>query len=160
MKAEKTATPRFDDATPKSSRFPRQDGLLPKVRPVGILIMDDQELARALLGKSLQDRGFHVWLAENGKQAVEIYRRHRHRIQMVVLDVQLPGQDGPQTLRALQQINPNVMCCFLTGDLGSYSEEQLLRQGARRVFYKPVRLTELSRSLNRLTRRSSPEDDS
>jgi CheY-like chemotaxis protein len=152
MKADKTATPRFDDATLKRSQVSVQKGSVPRTQPIGILILDDQELARALLGKSLQRRGFHVWLAENGKQAVEIYRRHRHRIQMVVLDVQVPGQDGPETLRDLQAINPDVTCCFLTGDLGSYSEEQLLRQGARRVFYKPVRLTELSRSLSRLVR--------
>jgi CheY-like chemotaxis protein len=152
MKAEKTATRQFADATPERSQVPAQKGMVPRAQPIGILILDDQELARALLGKSLQERGFHVWLAENGKQAVEIYRRHRRRIQMVVLDVQLPGQDGPETLRDLQAINPEVMCCFLTGDLGSYSEEQLLRQGARRVFYKPVRLTELSRSLSTLIR--------
>jgi CheY-like chemotaxis protein len=46
------------------------------------------------------------------------------------MDVQMPGMDGPQTLAALRQISPAVLCCFMTGHPGRYSEGELPDRGA------------------------------
>lgn len=124
-----------------------------KRRCPGILVLDDEELVRSLLRTSLQGSGFKVWLAATGREAIKLYREHLAAIDLVLLDVQMPDLDGPDTLVALRAINPQVKCCFLTGDMGNYSERQLRRMGARRVFTKPVRLTRLVRSLDELTRR-------
>jgi CheY-like chemotaxis protein len=113
-------------------------------------VLDDQEFVRSLLSTGLQGAGFAVWLAASGREAMKLYREHRADIDLVLLDVQMPDLDGPETLAALLAINPQVKCCFLTGDMGSYSERQLVRLGARRVFFKPVRLTRLVGSLRRL----------
>jgi CheY-like chemotaxis protein len=89
------------------------------------------------LDSVLRQNGFVVRLATNGRQAVEIYREHHKSIALVLLDVQMPGIDGPSTLAAIQAINPEVQCCFMSGNTGKYSAEELLGLGAARVLPKP-----------------------
>jgi CheY-like chemotaxis protein len=117
----------------------------------GILIVDDEDLLRDLLKAALHNAGFAVWSARAGAEALRLYQRHRKTIDLVLLDVRMPQLDGPETLARLRQINPTVRCCFVTGDSGAYSEEELLQRGALCVVRKPFRLGELIAMLERLT---------
>jgi DNA-binding NtrC family response regulator len=92
-------------------------------------------------------------LAAHGQQAIELYRRHLQAIAVVLLDVLMPGMDGPHTLLALQKLCPAVRCCFMTGNPGSYTEEALLLMGAIRVFRKPFAFTEVVDTLKQLASR-------
>src|SRR5437868_2708842 len=98
----------------------------------------------------MRSHGFAVWLAADGPEAVELYRRHRDTIDVVLLDVQMPGLDGPATLTALREFDPGVLCCFMTGGPGRYTEEMLVGLGAATVFRKPLRLREVAQQLARL----------
>ena len=120
----------------------------------GILAVDDEEGVRGVLRFGLGQQGFAVWLAANGHEALELYWRHRARIDVVLLDVRMPGLDGPQTLAALQQLNPQVRCCFMSGDLGAYTEEGLRHLGAATVLPKPFRLPEVVQVLRELAGRA------
>jgi CheY-like chemotaxis protein len=108
-----------------------------RARPPGILIADDMALILTLLKFELESRGLAVWLAVDGDDAVELYRRHRNEIDLVLLDVQMSGLDGPHTLEALQRLNPDLVACFMSGNTGIYTEEELLDRGAVRIFGKP-----------------------
>jgi CheY-like chemotaxis protein len=119
----------------------------------GILIVDDEATIRNLLQIVLRQQGFRVWLAADGWDALKIYRQHRWNIAMVLLDVRMPGWDGPRTMAALQRIDPGVRCCFLTGQAGDYSKEELRRRGAEHVFAKPFRPAVLGSFLGRLVSR-------
>jgi CheY-like chemotaxis protein len=77
-------------------------------RKPGILIADDMALILTLLKFELESRGFNAWLAVDGNDALDLYRRHREEIDLVLLDVQMRGLDGPHTLEALQQFDPDV----------------------------------------------------
>jgi anti-anti-sigma factor len=123
--------------------------------PARVLVVDDDANVRGVLEIGLRSRGFDVQVATNGQQAVELYRRQRHEIDVVLLDVLMPGLDGPHTLAALQQLGPNVRCCFMTGNLGPHTEDDLLRMGAVRVFRKPFAITEVLDALGQLASRSS-----
>jgi CheY-like chemotaxis protein len=112
-----------------------------------ILVIDDDEGVRGVLSVALRQRGFAVWLAADGQEALDLYRHHGPVIDVVVIDVRMPGLDGPQTLAALQAFNPQVHCCFMSGDLGSYTERGLRNQGAAAVFPKPLHLAEVTRVL-------------
>jgi DNA-binding NarL/FixJ family response regulator len=59
----------------------------------------------------------------------------------------MPGQDGPQTLAALRRVAPDVLTCFMSGDMGGYQPEELRERGARCVFAKPFSLEELAQTL-------------
>jgi CheY-like chemotaxis protein len=116
----------------------------------GILVVDDDPVLRGLLNVALQCHGFAVWLAADAREALAVYGRRRDDIAVVLLDVQMPGIDGPNLLDSLRRVNPQVRCCFMSGDLGRYTDEELQRSGAAFVFTKPFRLTEMARFLRRL----------
>jgi DNA-binding NarL/FixJ family response regulator len=109
------------------------------LRQIGVLVADDQDYIRYTLDRTLRGAGFLVWVAAGGREALDLYRAHPGAIDVVVLDVRMPGMDGPQTLAALREVAPRVRCCFLNGDFGVYTEAQLLAMGAGAVLYKPAR---------------------
>ena len=122
--------------------------------PNGVLIVDDDTAVLCALAGRLRIEGYKIWVAGHGHQAIELYRRHREEIAVVLLDVLMPGMDGPRTLTALQELCPAVRCCFVTGDPTPYTEEALLQMGAVRVFRKPFAYTAVLDTLNQLAGRS------
>jgi anti-anti-sigma factor len=122
--------------------------------PVGLLVADDDTAVLSVLEAFLRFEGFKVWLTDHGHQAIELYQRHQEEINVVLLDVQMPGLDGPSTLTALQKISPSIRCCFMTGNPGFYTERGLLNLGAARVFRKPFEFLELIETLDQLGCRS------
>ena len=124
-------------------------------RAYGILAVDDEEGVRDLLNTSLRRDGFAVWVAANGEEALGLYWHHGQDIDVVLMDVRTPGLDGPQTLAALQVLNPRIRCCFMSGDLGSYTEEGLRSLGAAAVLRKPCRLAEVAQVLGELSSKAA-----
>jgi CheY-like chemotaxis protein len=119
-------------------------------RNVGILIADDMAVILSLLKFECESHGLNAWLAVDGDDALDLYRKHRDEIDVVLLDVQMPGLDGLQTLKALQRLNPHVVACFMTGNAGSYTEEDLKGCGAARVFSKPFHPGDVVTTLQQL----------
>jgi DNA-binding NtrC family response regulator len=119
-------------------------------RPAGLLIVDDDEGVRCVLGRGLRHRGFDVRLAANGPHAVEVYGAHAGSMDMVLLDVLMPTQDGVWTLTALRALDPQVHACFMTGNSGRYTEQELLDFSGLAVFHKPIKLGQLADQLMRL----------
>jgi len=135
-----------------------QENELPAANPrkFGILVVDDDDSVRNFLNIGLKHHGFAVWPAADGQQAVQLYQQHASEIDLVLLDVRMPGLDGPQTLAALRQLNPQVRSCFMTGQAGHYSEEELLKLGAARVFLKPFQLAEMTQFFSQLLGQAPP----
>jgi carbon storage regulator CsrA len=96
---------------------------LPPHPPPRVLVADDEGCLRVLLARVLGRHGFEVVLAATGREAVAHYRQAPGAVAVVLLDVKMPGVDGPQTLAALRQLHPGVRCCFMTGDPGRYTED-------------------------------------
>jgi CheY-like chemotaxis protein len=103
-----------------------------------ILIAGNAPALRRFLDFALHQGGFTVLLAADGQEAIALYKKKTGAVDLVLVDVRLPGMDGPQTLRQLQQIDPAVKCCFLTGGTGDYEVGELLALSAIAVFPKPV----------------------
>ena len=104
---------------------------------LGVLVVDDNSAVRRILALALPGAGFSVRLAADGQEAVGVYREHWRDIDLVLLDVLMPGMSGPRTLAALQEINPGVRCCFMSGQTGPYPVHKLLAMGARDLLCKP-----------------------
>lgn len=118
-------------------------------KPAGVLVVDDDAGIRNLLTKVLPRHGYAVWAAGNGQEALQVYEQNRAAIGVVLLDVQMPGLDGPQTLAALRAVNPGVRAVFMTGNSGRYTYDDLTRSGVA-VLRKPfASLDDLAEALRR-----------
>src|SRR5439155_15899441 len=80
-----------------------------------ILLVDDEAMIRNLGRNILQSYGYRVLLAEEGAKAVEIYRRERGQIDLVILDLTMPGLSGRDAYQQLLQIDPEVRVLFASG---------------------------------------------
>jgi DNA-binding NtrC family response regulator len=120
--------------------------------PCFVLVVDDDPSVLTSLVRALRLRGFAVLTATTGTQAVQLYRRYRRAISVVLVDVQMPDLDGPQTLAALRQIDPDLRCCFMSGDV-TLTEAERVAMGAAHVFDKPCPdLDELAFMLGQVAR--------
>jgi CheY-like chemotaxis protein len=133
---------------------------VPSVSPIppsaGVLVIDDEPAVRGTLQAILRQHGCHVWIAAGGAEGLEVYRRNRLQIAFVFLDVHMPEWNGPQTLTALRTVDPEVRCCFISGDTGIYSNEDLQALGAVEVLGKPFRLMEVLEVMDRHARDTRP----
>jgi hypothetical protein len=119
---------------------------LSDAKPV-VLVVDDEPGVRLLLELVLKQSGLAVRAAAGGAEAVDLYRRHAAEIAAVLLDVMMPGLNGPATLAALREANPNVRCFFTSGAADGPQAEELQRLGPAGVFPKPFALTEVTRAV-------------
>jgi PAS domain S-box-containing protein len=115
---------RADEATPGAAA----SGLLVQGHET-ILLVDDEAMIRTLGQNILQSYGYRVLLAEDGARAVEIYRRERQQIDLVLLDVTMPGLSGHDAYQRLLQINPDVRVLLASG----YSAEEIVQWPADHV---------------------------
>lgn len=122
--------------------------------PSGVLVVDDDAAVRSLLAGRLRSEGFAAWPTDNGQHAIELFKRYRNEIAVVLLDVVMPGMDGLRTLIALRRLCPRIRCCFMTENPEAYTEEALLLMGAVRVFRKPFAFAEVIDTLSELARGS------
>lgn len=119
-------------------------------REHGILVVDDDRRMRELLNVWLRYQGYGVWVAATGAEAIDLYTHYRDAISVVLMDVNMPILDGPQTLAALREINPQVCCFFMNGKASSYTGAALFDLGVREVVQKPFRLIDIGQRLWKL----------
>jgi len=84
-------------------------------RSAKVLVVDDEPLVREVAKRTLERAGFEVVLAENGRQAVELFSQPGARIALVLLDLSMPEMDGEQTLVELRRIEPGVQVLLSSG---------------------------------------------
>lgn len=113
----------------------------------GVLVVDDEAPVRQLLSHIIKPTGLTVWLAANGQEAIELFDGCSGSIKVALLDVHMPGLDGPETMQKLRAINPHLPCCFMTGNGTHDLTNKLFSLGARHVFVKPFRTAHIIHAL-------------
>jgi PAS domain S-box-containing protein len=110
-----------------------------------ILLADDEPMIRNLGRTILQRCGYHVVLAEDGVQAVDLYRRERDRIDLVILDLTMPKLSGEDALRQMLEVNPAVRVLFSSG----YFADHVTARGEHILGFlgKPYRQDDLLRTV-------------
>ncbi|MFA4947675.1 MAG: PAS domain S-box protein [Candidatus Krumholzibacteriia bacterium] len=112
-----------------------------------VLLVDDEEMVRAVAKRMLEHLGFSVLIATNGAEALEIFRAHLGTISCVILDLTMPRMDGIETLAALRGISGDVKVMLSSG----YSEHEISKRfagkGLSGFIEKPYRISELGDKL-------------
>jgi DNA-binding NtrC family response regulator len=101
-----------------------------------VLVVDDENEFREMTSKILTKRGLKVQDAESGEKALEILGQNR--IDVVLLDVKMPGMDGIETLRQIRSIKPLVEVVLLTGHASVESGIEGMKLGAFDYLMKPI----------------------
>jgi len=78
-----------------------------------LLLIDDEEGIRKILGLSLRDAGYEVITASDGKQGLEIFQKENPLI--VLTDIKMPGIDGMEVLQKIKSISPDTEVIMITG---------------------------------------------
>jgi len=106
-----------------------------------ILIVEDEETQRVLLGGLLEKEGHAVSAAGNGADAIDLYRKNTFEI--VFLDYKLPDTDGLTLLKTFKEINPEVDIIMITAFGTIENAVDALKAGATDYLTKPVDLDDL-----------------
>lgn len=108
-----------------------------------ILVVDDEDAVRLVLEKSLELLGYSTIGAENGAKAVEIFKTESSSIDLVVMDMIMPGIPGSELFYLLKEIKPDVKVLISSGYSSDQKTKQLLTDGALGLIQKPFSVEEL-----------------
>jgi len=105
-----------------SVRQPRRTGT--------VLIVDDEDLVLSVAQKGLQGAGFTVMTVRDGKAALDLFRKEKDRIDVVLLDLTMPKLGGAEVFEEMRRIHPDVRVIVTSG----YNEQDVTSQISGRGF--------------------------
>ncbi len=114
-----------------------------------VLIVDDELFLRKTLSHLLRRHRLSVMEAEDGKSALQMFKKHKKEIDVVISDIGLPNMDGTQLLQQLFKLQPSLKVIAITGYLDSYQSEMLTQHNVR-VLSKPFEISALLAALKDL----------
>ena len=121
---------------------------LPRGNGETILVIDDELSILTISSKTLQMFNYRVLTASNGAEGVATYATHRNEIAAVLTDMAMPIMDGPATIRALTQMNPDVKIIAMSGYHIEANGSKEGPHGIRRFLAKPYTAETLLKTLN------------
>jgi two-component system, sensor histidine kinase len=101
-----------------------------------LLVADDSEAIREMLGSFLANLGYHTDLAGDGQTAINLFKVHPYDV--IICDLQMPRLEGLEVLAQVKAIDPDVQVIILTGHATMETAIQALRLGAYEYQFKPV----------------------
>ena len=116
-----------------------------------VLLAEDSEDTRIMLKRAFEMKGYHVFEAEDGQQALDIAKRHRPSL--MVVDLNMPVLDGLEMIKSFRELEGNgehVPIVAITAYDVYGMEEAALENGCSRYLSKPLDLEELDRTLKDL----------
>ena len=107
----------------------------------GILVVDDEKIARENLKYTLMKEGYDVETAENGPLAIEILKKRRFGL--LLTDLKMETMDGIELMKMAKKIIPDIETVIFTGNATIDSAIEAMKQGAVHYLCKPINLNEL-----------------
>jgi two-component system cell cycle sensor histidine kinase/response regulator CckA len=118
--------------------------------PETVLLVDDVDTILEVGKEILETLGYDVLVAGNGKEAIEIYENHREKIDLIILDIVMPGMGGAETCARLQEINPDIRVLLSSGYSVDDQAIELLKRGCNGFIRKPFTIEKLSHKIREI----------
>ncbi|KPK64285.1 Fis family transcriptional regulator [candidate division WOR_3 bacterium SM23_42] len=112
-----------------------------------VLIVDDEVLTLTNLKKALEKEGYEILLADSGENGIEFFKKHRPNLALV--DLMLPGVDGIEVLKQIKECDSNTVVIMITAYEIIEKAIKAMKLGAYDYLMKPFKLNELKASIAR-----------
>ncbi len=146
--------------------FPASDQIVrpPPERPVTdlsghgvVLVVDDDDYILQAVYVALESYGYSVLLANSGALAIRIFEERSDQIDLVLLDMLMPGMSGEETYRALRAIRPDVKVLLSTGFAPDEAAQRFTEEGLVGFLRKPYDPDQLAGEVQRIIERGSSQ---
>lgn len=115
-----------------------------------ILLVDDEKVILISTSKLLEKRGFTVLTAENGKKAVELFKKEKNKIDCVILDANMPVMNGYEAFKEIREIKPYIPIMIATGYADESKIQHLMNQEKCDYIHKPYNMNTLLEQIKAL----------
>jgi DNA-binding NtrC family response regulator len=120
---------------------------------ITVLVVDDEAANLASLEKIFQRENMRTFTADNARSVLELVRKHR--VQVVLSDLMMPGTSGIELLRALKEISPDTEVVLMTAYGTVETAVQAMREGAYDFVEKPLKRMTIVKSVRKAAERHS-----
>jgi two-component system cell cycle sensor histidine kinase/response regulator CckA len=124
-----------------------------------ILLVDDEEYIRDLGVELLTDAGYNVLTAHDGEEALELYRKEQNKIDLVILDLVIPGMGGKKCYEEILKINPKAKILIVSGYSANGPGKAALEAGAKGFVGKPFDVSHLLETIREILDEDSKMSD-
>jgi len=114
------------------------------------LVVDDEETIRTVAAEMLEMLGLDAITATDGFEAIKTFEEFHDRIDLVLLDLTMPGLSGEETLQELKKIRPDIKVLISSGYSGEEISEKLYESGISGFIQKPFNVKALSEKINEI----------
>jgi len=115
-----------------------------------VLLIDDEDMVLEVGRALLETMGYRVVTAKDGEEAIRLYESQGSGIDLVLLDVVMPGLGGGEVFDRLKSMNPDMKCLLLSGYSIDGEATEIIRRGCDGFIQKPFKLRDLSRSIREI----------
>ena len=115
-----------------------------------ILLVDDEDMIIDVTSRMLKKLGYKFLIAQSGQEALELFAAEKNHIDLVILDMIMPGMGGKDTYEALKKINPDVKILLSSGYSISGEAMELINCGCNGYIQKPFSYTQLSQRMREI----------
>jgi CheY-like chemotaxis protein len=123
-------------------------GPLPIGKNEHVLVVDDEQSVRLIMRNTLEGFGYRVMTAADGAEAIATLRSSPDLFDLALVDIQMPGLDGGQTIVALRHIRPGLAIVGTSGLATSQNRELMAANGVRHFLDKPFSVETLIRTVH------------
>ncbi len=109
-----------------------------------ILVADDEKVVLEVSAEMLTSLGYRVYAAGSGQEALAVFMEKRNEIDLVILDMIMPGISGGETFDRLREINPEIKVLLSSGYSINGEAKTIMDRGCNGFLQKPFRLNKLS----------------
>jgi len=114
-----------------------------------ILLVDDHEIIREVTSEMLSSLGYEVVTASDGQEALQYYKTHQSKIDLVIIDMIMPNMGARECFREFKRINPSVRAMLSTGYAKNNAVQEILDSGMVGFVQKPYEIQKLSEAVAR-----------
>jgi PAS domain S-box-containing protein len=125
--------------------------ILKKRKSQTVLLVDDEKIVAQTGAAMLEKIGFEVLVACSAEAALETFAAHRETVELVLLDMVMPGASGEEIFRELKAIEPRVKIILCSGYSIHGEASRIMAQGCDGFLQKPFSLEKLSAKIHEIT---------